>query len=156
MQLFGRTLREYVLFARVFLILTAVVGLLRLGLSLAGAPDGFTDWVSINAITLVAVVVFSIRVHTTGFGGYKHLLVLVVLEILAGEIIITGGIVLAALTGVANIFSVPEFAGGFDNHLVHAASHLLLGPTVAAVLVWIPGAAVLFVTKRLVKRPASD
>ena len=156
MQLFGRTLREYVLFARVFLILTAVVGLLRLGLSLAGAPDGFTDWVSINAITLVAVVVFSIRVHTTGFGGYKHLLVLVVLEILAGEIIITGGIVLAALTGVANIFSRPEFAGGFDNHMVHAASHLLLGPTVAAVLVWIPGAAVLFVTKRLVKRPASD
>ena len=155
MQLFGRTLREYVLFARVFLILTAVVGFARLGLSLAGLSDDFTVWVSINAVTLVAVVVFSIRVHTTGFGGYKHLLVLVVLEILAGEIIITGGIVLAALTGVANIFSVPEFAGGFDNHLVHAASHLLLGPTVAAVFVWIPGAAVLFVTKRLVKRPAA-
>ncbi len=155
MQLFGRTLREYVLFARVFLILTAVVGLLRLALSLAGAPDGFTVWVSINAIILLAVVVFSIRVHTTGFGGYKHLLVLVALELLVGEIIITGGIVLAVVTGVENIFSAPEFSVPFDNPLLHAASHLLFGPTLTAVLFWIPGAAVLFVTKRLVKGPAS-
>ena len=155
MQLFGRTLREYVLFARVFLILTAVVGLLRLALSLAGAPDGFTVWVSINAIILLAVVVFSIRVHTTGFGGYKQLLVLVALELLVGEIIITGGIILAAVTGVENIFSAPEFSGPFDNPLLHAASHLLLGPTLTAVFFWIPGAAILFVTKRLVKGPAS-
>ena len=155
MQLFGRTLREYVLFARVFLILTAVVGFARLALSLAGASDGFTFWVSINAITLVAVVVFSIRVHTTGFGGYKHLLALVALEQLVGQSIIAGGILLAVVTGVENIFSGSEFTGPFGNDLFHAASHLLLGPTLSAVFLWIPGAAVLFVTKRLVKGPAS-
>ena len=77
MTIFGKPLSEYVSFAKVFIVLIAVVGIARLGLSLAGVDNASVKWLSISIVTLVGLVYYSIRVHTTGFGSYKQLLVLI-------------------------------------------------------------------------------
>ena len=72
----------------------------------------------------------SVRVHTTGFGSYKQLLVLCVLLNLSTQIISVAAIVLAILTDTNNIFSSPEFAFGSDGKTwLHAGAHLFIGTT---------------------------
>ena len=51
MTVFARKLSDYIGFQRVVLILVAVVGLLRLVLSLAGVPNGSVKWLSMTVIT---------------------------------------------------------------------------------------------------------
>jgi hypothetical protein len=46
MKIFGKTLGEYVRFQKTFLILILAVGLARLALSLAGAPNSTVRWLS--------------------------------------------------------------------------------------------------------------
>lgn len=151
MPLLGKTLGDYVHFARVVLILTLIVGLARIGLSAAGAPDDVTWWSSMTAVTLAAALYFGARVHTTGFGGYAQLLVLIVLANLTAGIVTAAGILLTPLTGIETILTRQTPSGEAVSHVVHAVMHLLTGPTVVAAFYWIPGAIVLFVTKRVVR-----
>ncbi len=151
MPIFGKSFREYAQFARVALVLVVIVGVARAGLSMAGAPDDFTRWFSMTALTLAAAMYFGARVHTTGFGGYPQLLVLIVLANLLAGVVTALAIMLTPLTGIETIFTGPSAASEDVDHIAHAVSHLLFNPTVAAVMFWIPGALVLFVTKRVVK-----
>ncbi len=157
MSLFGKNLNDYIQFAKGILILTAVVGILRLSLTLAGAPEGVTWWFSLTGVTLLAIVYFPIRVHRSGFGSYPQVLVLLAMHLLVAGLIITAGISIAVVTGVDNIFSMPEFSGRSateaPNHLAHAATHLIGGPTISALIVWIPASVVMFVTKLVLKNP---
>lgn len=157
MSLFGKNLNDYIQFAKVILILTAGVGLIRLSLSLAGAPETVTVWFSLNGVTVLAIVYFPIRVHKSGFGGYRQVLVLLAMHLLVAALIIAAGISITAVTGIDNIFSIPEFSGASGtqapNHWFHAATHLIGGPTIYALMAWIPASVVLFVTKRILKKP---
>src|SRR5688572_16421402 len=74
MTVFGRKPSEYVAFQRGFLIATAVVGVLRLALSVAGVSDSATRWISMTAIGVAATLYYGVAVHTRGFGSYKQLL----------------------------------------------------------------------------------
>src|SRR5262245_25117594 len=47
-EVFGKRLSEYVAFQKVILALVALVGITRLGLSLAGVPDGTAKWFSMT------------------------------------------------------------------------------------------------------------
>ena len=153
MPLFGKTLSDYLRFARGVLILTIAVGVTRLLLSLAGAPTSIAVWFSLTGVMLVAMLYFAVRTHTSGFGSYRHLLILLALQILVSEAIVAGGIAITAVTGVENIFSIPEYSGGENpNHWVHAGLHLALGPTLFAAILWVPASVVHFVTKKIVRR----
>ena len=66
MTILGKPLAEYVAFAKLFLILIPLVGLLRLGLSLEGMPNSTVQWFSMTALGFIGMVYFAIRVHTTG------------------------------------------------------------------------------------------
>ena len=155
MTIFGKPLSEYVSFAKVILLLIVIVGVARLGLSLAGVENAIVRWLSISIVTLIGLVYFSIRVHTSGFGSYKQLLVLIVIQTVLGQAIIIAGIVIAIFTGRDNIFSAPEYSGGGDGKTWgHAAAHLvvmILGSLVA----WLVGSVILFVTKKAVQRDAA-
>ena len=155
MTIFGKPLSEYVSFAKVILLLILIVGVARLGLSLAGVDNATVKWLSISIASLVGLVYFSIRVHTSGFGSYKQLLVLIVIQTVLGQAIIIAGIVIAIFTGRDNIFSAPEYSGGGDGKTWgHAAAHLvvmILGSLVA----WLVGSVILFVTKKAVQRDAA-
>ena len=56
MTIFGKPLAEYVAFAKLFLILIPLVGLLRLGLSLEGMPNSTVQWFSMTALGFIGMV----------------------------------------------------------------------------------------------------
>lgn len=153
MIIFGKPLSEYIAFAKVILVLIVIVGIARLGLSLAGVENAIVKWLSISIVTLVGLVYYAIRVHTTGFGSYKQLLALIVIQSIVAQTIIIAGIVIAIFTGRDNIFSAPEYSGGGDGKTwLHAGAHLLFGVIAGSLLSWLVGSVILLVTKKAVRR----
>jgi hypothetical protein len=69
MKPFGKTFSEYVQFQEILLVVTGVVGLIRLGLSLAGVEDSLATYFSMTVVQLAGLIYYAIRVHTTGFGA---------------------------------------------------------------------------------------
>jgi hypothetical protein len=153
MNIFGKRLSEYVAFSKPFLGLILVVGIARLALSLGGVPNSTTKWLSVTAVIWIGILYFSIRVHTSGFGSFKHLLPILVLQSLAAQIIIVPAIMLAIFTGQDNIYSVPEYSFGQDGKTwLHAAAHLGLGTTIGPLVGWLVGCLIMFATKKLVTK----
>ena len=150
MNIFGKRLSEYVEFCKPFLVLIPIVGIIRLVLSLTGAPNSTARWFSVTTLVWIAVLFYAVRVHTKRFGGYKHLLVICALLNLSAQVIIIGGIVLAIVTGTGNIFSAPEYAFGSDGRTwLDVAAHLFIGTTAGSLFPWLVGSLVLFVTTKL-------
>lgn len=65
MRLFGKTIGEYLRFSAGVVALVVVVGVARLALSLAGAPVSTTKFVSVSTMSLLGVVYFGVRTHTS-------------------------------------------------------------------------------------------
>src|SRR5213596_153929 len=123
MTIFGKRVSEYVAVSKPFLGLILIVGIARLALSLGGVPISTAKWLSITAVIWIGVLYYSIRVHASGFGSYKHLLPIFVLMALVAQAIIVPAIVLAIFTGTDNIYSVPEYSFGSDGKTwLHAAA----------------------------------
>jgi hypothetical protein len=157
MRVFGKPFSEYVRFAGVSLALIAGVALLRLVLSLAGVADGSVRWISATAVTLVCALVWSARVHTTGFGSYRQVLPVVWLQTTTLMLVIVAAIVLAIVTGRDNIFTVPEYSGGGDGKTaLHAIAHVVVGCVIEPLILWALGSLVLLVTKKVAPRPAGQ
>src|SRR5438034_6254472 len=110
MTIFDKRLSEYFQFCKPFLGLILVVGIARLALSLGGVPNSTAKWLSITAVVWIGALYYSIRIPTSGFGTYKHLLPVCVLQMCAAQVVIVPAIVLAIFTGHDNIYSAPEFS----------------------------------------------
>ena len=150
MTIFGKRLSEYFAFCRPFLFLILVVGILRLAVSLGGVSDSTARWLSITAVIWIGVLYYAIKVHTSGFGSYKQLLPICVLQAITAQVIIVPSIILAILTGKDNIYSVPESFFGRDGKTwIHVAGHLVIGTTIAPLLGWLIGCVIMFATKKL-------
>jgi hypothetical protein len=146
---FGKKLQEYFRFERWILILIVAVFVIRLGLSLGGIPISIDRWVSINLVLLLGLIYCSVAVHTTGFGGYKQLFGLLLLQTVVAHALIALGIVLGILTGVDNIYTAPEFFGGSSGrNWIHVLLHVI-GAFVLPLFGWLVGSVILFLTKRL-------
>lgn len=152
--MFGRKLSDYIRFDRWILILIAAVFLVRLILSLAGVPFTMNRWISINIVLLLGLVYCSVAVHTTGFGGYKQLFGLLLVQTVFAHALIALGILFGIFTGTDNAYTAPEVFGGANGrNLPHAGLHLIAG-FIVPLFGWLIGAAILFVSKRLVRAPA--
>lgn len=150
MTIFGKSFSEYVRFQRVILWLILVVGGGRLALSLGGVANSTAKWLSITAVIVIGAVFCAIKVHTSGFGRYKHLLPLLVIQDGLAELIVAASIVLAILTRKDNIFSAPEFSGGTDGkNWGHVGAHLLVGFVIAPIVFWIIGSLIMLVMKKI-------
>src|SRR4026208_1138709 len=110
MTIFGKRLSEYVAFRKPFLGLILVVGIVRFGLSFAGVPNSAAKWFSITVVMWIGGLYYAVRIHTSGFGTYKHLLPICGLQSLTAQVIIVPAIILAIFTGHDNIYSAPEFS----------------------------------------------
>ena len=153
MKIFGKSLSEYVGFQKVILWLIVIVGVGRLALSLGGVPNSSARWVSITAVILVGAVYCTMKVHTTGFGSYKHLLPLLVIQGALSQLIVAGAIVLAILTNKDNIFSAPEYSGGGDGkNWGHVGAHLLVGFVIAPLAFWLIGCLILLLLRKVAPR----
>src|SRR5215211_6767304 len=111
MKIFGKTISEYLSFQKYILLLIFIVGLARLFLSLRGVPDSTTKWLSISVASLIGIVYYAVRVHTSGFGSYKQLLPLSFIQSVLAQGIVILGIIIAIYTGKDNVFSAPEYSG---------------------------------------------
>jgi hypothetical protein len=148
MKIIGKSISEYFAFQRVIISLILIVGFVRLGLSLAGFPTSTVKWISLTALALVGIVYCAIEVPRTGFGGYKHLLPLYLMQAGVANLIIAGGIALSAVTGTQNIYSAPEYSG-VTNPWLHALGHLINGFIVGPLLGFIIGAPIMFVARKV-------
>ena len=81
MKIFGKPVSDYFAFQKGILILILLVGLGRLGLSLAGVSSDVVKWLSLTAMAIVGTAYVGVQVPRTGFGGFKHLLPLLVLQV---------------------------------------------------------------------------
>jgi len=152
--MFGKSLSEYIDFQKMILGLILVVGVVRLALSLAGVPTSTARWFSLTAAALIGSLYYGIRVHTTGFGGYKHLLPLSIIQNLLAQFIAIVAIALAIVTGHDNIFSLPEYYGGSDGKTWgHVLAHLFLGGIFGSLVGWGVSSLVMFVTRKAAPGP---
>ena len=133
------------------MILILAVGFVRLFSSLAGVSDSVVKWFSLTALAMIGIVYCAIQVPRTGFGGYKHLLPLYVMQVGTGNLIIAGGIALSAITGKENIFS--RYSGPMaNNQWLHAAGHIADGFIIEPLIGWLIGAMIMFLVLK-VSRP---
>lgn len=152
--MFGKRLTEYLGFQKVFLGLIAVVGLARLGLSLAGVPDSTAKWISMTVVVLAGAIYYGVSVHVSGFGGYKQLLPLVLFQVVLVQAIAVFAIVLS-IAGLPNVFTASEYSGPFaQNQWAHLAGHLTIGMVVPTLATWGLASLVMLLTKKVVQRPA--
>ena len=153
MTIFGKRLSEYIVFAKLFLILIFAAGAIRLTLSLNGVPFETTRWFSMTALAWLGTIYYSIRVHTTGFGSFKQLLVILILQDWIAQAFAITGIAIAIATGTDNVFSVPEaFFGDDGKTWRHLAAHLTIGTTVGALVPWAIGSLILAVTRKATRK----
>jgi len=146
--MFGKKFGDYVRFESWVLILIAIAFATRLAVGMSGTPVATTKWISINLVLLIGLIYCSIAVHTTGFGSYKHLFGLLLVQNGLAHLLIAGGIALAILTMTNNIYTAPEFFGGSDGrNWGHVAAHILAAVLVPLVA-WLIGSVILFVTKK--------
>ena len=153
MRVFDKTLSEYFAFQCTMMILILAVGFVRLFSSLAGVSDSVVKWFSLTGLAIVGILYCAIKVPRTGFGGYKHLLPLYVMQAGTANLIIAGGIALSAITGKENIFSKPEYSGPMANNpWLHAAGHLADGFIIGPLIGWLVGSLIMLVILK-VSRP---
>ena len=150
MTIFGKKISEYLAFQKYILLLIIAVGLGRLLLSLGGVDNSITKWLSISVVSLIGVIYYGVRVHTAGFGSYKHILPLVFIQSVVAQGIIIAGIIIAILTQKDNVFSAPEYSGGGDGKTwLHVAAHLIAGLIAVPLIGWLIGSIILFITKKV-------
>ncbi len=151
--MFGKSIADYLRFQQVILFTIALVGLLRLGLSLSGVPDPSVAWLSMTVVTLAATLYYGVAVHTHRFGGYRQILLLVFFQMVVQQAVAVIGI-MAAIAGFPNVYAAPEYSRGVTNQWLHALAHLTIGIGAPTLLMWGVGSLVLAVTRRLARREA--
>src|SRR5215203_2640227 len=134
-MIFGKRLSEYIAFEKGILALIAVVGIVKMALSLAGVADATTKLVSITVVGIAAVLYLGVVTHTKGFGSYRQLLPLMALVGIVSHTIVIIGILLSAATGKANIFTANEYGGNLSP-LIHSGAHVIFGMGVGTLIGW--------------------
>jgi hypothetical protein len=153
--MFGKTLAEYLRFQRVILALIVAAFVIRLALSLAGVENTTARWISVTVVLLVGVVYYGVAVYRKGFGSYRQLYPLMLIQSIVGEGLVALAIVLAILTGRDNIYTAPEYSGGGDGKTwLHVVAHLVIGIVVLPLVSWAIGSLVMLVTRKAAPRPA--
>jgi hypothetical protein len=153
-MIFGKRVSEFLAFQKPVLIALAVVGLARLGLSLAGVPDATVRWLPMNVVVWAGTIYYGVAVHRTGFGSYKQLLPLLFFQIVLFHAIAVTGILLT-IAGYPNIYGAPEFSFGAQSQWVHALAHLTIGMVLPTLLTWGVASLVMLATKKLAPSPVT-
>jgi small basic protein len=150
MTIFGKRVSEYVAFQKGILWLIVIVGLARLGFSLAGVPNSSVKLLSVTVVAILGSIYYAIRVHTTGFGSYKQLLPLLAIQSFLVNVISAAAIALAIFTAKENIFTAPEYSGGNDGKTwFHAGAHLIFATIAMSLVGWLVASAIMFITKKI-------
>jgi len=128
MTRYGQRLARYARFVRVGMALIVLIGLARFAAGVTGVPyERATHLLSVTITTMVLAVVYGGRAAATGFGGYRHLLPMVVMLALAMYGFIVAAILVEGLGGIHGYFHAPGrgLAPGGMSVLSHIGGQLL-------------------------------
>ncbi len=158
--MFGKSLSQYVSFQKPVLLLIIAVWLLRLVLSMAGVPVSGAQFVSVTGVLVLAALYYGWAVGQKGFGSFKQLYGLNLVQGLFSQTLIALAIVLAIVIGQDNIYTIPEFyppSAGNDpmglppdgKNFGHAIAHIvILGAIAIPIVGWLLGSVVLLATRK--------
>lgn len=158
--MFGKTLSQYVEFQKPVLIVIVAVWLLRLVLSMAGVPTAGAKFVSVTGVLVLAALYYGWAVGAKGFGSFKQLYGLNLVQGLFSQTLVALAIVLAIVIGQDNIYTIPEFyppSRGTDpmgmppdgKNFGHALAHIVVAGAIFIPLVgWLLGSIVHLVTRK--------
>ncbi len=158
--MFGKTLSQYIAFQRPVLMLIAVVWLVRLLASMAGVPVAGAQFLSVTGVVLVGALYYGWAVGQQGFGSFKQLYGLNLIQGIFSQTLVALAIVLAIVIGQDNIYTIPEFyppSAGNDplgmppdgKNLGHAAAHVVAAGAIAIPIIgWLLGSLVLLATRK--------
>jgi hypothetical protein len=152
--MFGKPVKEYLAFQKWWLVALAVVGLLRIALSLGGLPDSSVKWVSTNVIGFAAFVYYGAAGYRSGF-LYKQLLPLAFFHGAVFHTLAVTGILLT-IAGFPNIYAAPEYSGpAGTNQWFHIGAHLTIGMVAVSLIGWAFASLSMLITRVLSPRPVA-
>jgi hypothetical protein len=158
--MFGKTLSQYVAFQRPVLMLIAAVWLVRLLASMAGMPVAGAKFVSVTGVVLLGALYYGWAVGQKGFGSFKQLYGLNLVQGIFSQTLVALAIVLAMVIGQDNIYTIPEFyppSAGNDplglppdgKNLGHAIAHVVVVGAIAFPIIgWLLGSVVHLATRK--------
>ena len=158
--MFGKPLSAYVAFQKPVLLLITAVWLLRLVLSMAGVPVSGAKFVSVTGVLVLAALYYGWAVGQKGFGSFKQLYGLNLIQGIFSQALIALAIVLAMVIGQDNIYTIPEFyppSAGNDpmglppdgKNFGHAIAHVVVAGAIAFPIIgWLLGSVVHLATRK--------
>ena len=137
MSIFGKTVREYVRFVRIGLVLLVAMGIVRFVVGISGVPyERATHLASLTIVVFVLAIVYGQRAAAFRFGGYRHLIPVALLlgGTMYGFIVIA--IAVEGLGGIHGFFHSP--GSGFAPERMgiseHITGQLSVMPTMTAAI----------------------
>jgi general stress protein CsbA len=122
----GRTFQDHLRLLSPLFGFIAAVWVLRMLLGFAGVPKAVLHWVSVTLATTVAVFLAVLLIYARRFGGYVNVVFSVFLLAVWEQLLLSGAVAFAALTGTHNIYSAPEYSP-LGTPLQHILGHLTFG-----------------------------
>jgi hypothetical protein len=165
--MFGKSQPEYVAFQKPILILIAAVWAFRLVLSMAGVPVASAQFVSVTGVLVVGALYYGWAVGQKGFGSFKQLYGLNLVQGVFSQTLVALAIVLGMVIGQDNIYTIREFyppAQGISvlglplppdgKSFGHAIEHIVVAGAIGFPIIgWLLGSLVLLATRKAA-RPA--
>jgi hypothetical protein len=166
--MFGKSLSEYVAFQKPILILIAAVWALRLLLSMAGVPVSGAQFVSVTGVLVLGALYYGWAVGRKGFGSFKQLYGLNLVQGVFSQTLVALAIVLAIVIGRDNLYTIPEFYPPAQEigvlglplppdgkNFGHAIEHIVVAGAIGFPIIgWLLGSLVLLATRSW-PRPAA-
>lgn len=149
--MFGKPVGEYLALQKWWLVALAVVGVLRIALSLGGVPDATVKWLATNVVGFAAAFYYGVAGAKAGF-LYKQLLPLTFFHAIVFHALAAIGILLT-IAGYPNIYATPEYTP-FSNQWLHLGAHLTIGMVAASLIGWALASLSMRVTRAVSPRTA--
>jgi hypothetical protein len=165
--MFGKSLSDYIAFQKPILILITAVWALRLALSMAGLSVVGVKFVSVTGVLVIGALYYGWAVGAKGFGSFKQLYALNLIQGVFSQTLVALAIVLAIGIGRDNIYTIPEFyppSQGNDpmglppdgKNFGHALAHIVLaGAIVFPIVGWLLGSVVLLATRKSARQASA-
>lgn len=144
MRVGGRSFEDHLRILGPLFGLIAAVWALRLVLAAAGAPPAVIRACSVTVAVPLSVLLTVLIFHHRGFGAYANVAFAALLLSCWAELLIAAALTFSAITGVAEVYSAPEFSGGLTlvqqiiGHLTFGIGvYTLFGIGMGCLLLWL-------------------
>jgi hypothetical protein len=148
----GRTFQDHLRLLWPLFGFIAAVWVLRMVLGFAGVPKWVLHWVSVTLATAVAVLLAVLLIHARRFGSYVNVVLSVFLLVVWEQLLLSGAVAFAAMTGTRNIYSAPEHSP-LGTPLHHVFGNLTFGIGFGTLFGSAVGCALYFLVSRIMPAP---